>query len=87
MRGRQSTDLDGSRSLLTLGGNMKEFQELIQRRGQYYFIEGTGRNLKHRCPDDLTDDLRINSNNMPYKGRLKNNAIVIILYHLKIGLK
>jgi hypothetical protein len=66
---------------------MKEFQELIQRRDQYYFIEGTGRNLKHRYPDDLTDDLRINSNNMPCKGRLNNNAIVIILYHLKIGLK
>jgi len=82
VRGRQSTNLDGSRLLLTLGDNMKEVPELIQGRGQYYFIEGTGRNLKHRYPNDLADDLWINRDNMTCNGRLKDNAIVIILRHL-----
>jgi hypothetical protein len=80
--GEQSTNLDGSRSLHTLGNNMKEFPELIQGKGQYYFIEGTGRNLKHRYPNDLADDMWINQDNMPHNGRLKDNAIVIILHHL-----
>jgi hypothetical protein len=61
---------------------MEELSELIQRRGQYYFIEGTGRNLKHWYPNDLADDLWINQDNMPCNGRLKDNAIVIMLHHL-----
>jgi len=80
--GRQSTNLDGSRLLLTLGDNMKEFPKLIQGKGQYYFVEGIGRNLKHRYPNDLADDLWINRDNMPRNGRLKDNAILIILHHL-----
>jgi hypothetical protein len=63
---------------------MKEFPELIQERGQYYFIEGIGKNLKHRYCNDLADDLWINRDNMSRNGRLKDNAIFIILHHLKM---
>jgi hypothetical protein len=68
--GRQSTNLDGRRSLLTLGVSMKEFPELIQGRRQYNFIIRTGRDLKNRYSNDLADNLRINHNNMPCNGRL-----------------
>jgi hypothetical protein len=45
------------------------------------------RNLEHRYPNELTDDLRINSDNMPYKGGLKNYLAVIILNYLEMGIK
>jgi hypothetical protein len=61
---------------------MKELPELIQRRSQHNFIEGTGGNLKHWQPNNLANDLRINHNNMPRNIRLKNNATVLILHHL-----
>jgi hypothetical protein len=87
VRGRQSTNLDGSRSLLTLGDNMKKFPELIHGRRQNNVIKRTSRYLEHRHPDDLADDLRINHDNMPCKGGLKNNAIIIILHNLEIGIE
>jgi len=58
--GRQGTDPDGSGMLLSLRDNMEEFSKIIQRRRQYYLIVRAGRNLEHRHPDELTDDLRIN---------------------------
>jgi ribosome-binding protein aMBF1 (putative translation factor) len=67
--GRQSTNLDGRRSLLTLGDNIKEFPELIQGRRQYNIIR-TGRDLKNWHSNDLADNLRINHNNMPCNCRL-----------------
>jgi len=66
---------------------MKEFPELIQGRRQNNVIERTGRYLKHGYPDDLVDDLRINHDNMPYKGGLKDNANVIILHNLEMGIE
>jgi len=86
VQGRQSTDLDGSRSLFTLG-NMKEFPELIQGRWQNNFIVRAGKNMEYWHSNDLADNLRINHNNMPDNGKLYDNAIVIILHDLKIGLK
>jgi hypothetical protein len=41
--------------LLTQWNNVKELPELLQRRGQYYFIEGTDRSLKDRYPNDLAE--------------------------------
>jgi hypothetical protein len=51
-------------------GHMKELLELIQRRSQHHFIEGTSGNLKHWHPNNLADDLRINHDSMPYNRRL-----------------
>lgn len=80
VRGRQSTNLDGRSSVLTLRDNMEELPELIQGRSQHHFIEGIGKNLEHRHPNNLADDLMINHNNMPCNRRLYDNHIVIILY-------
>jgi hypothetical protein len=73
--------------VLTLRDNMKELPELIQGRSQHHFIEGTGKNLKHRHPNNLADDLMINHKNMPCNRRLYDNHIVIILHHLKMSIK
>jgi hypothetical protein len=67
---RQGTNLDGRCSLLALQDSMKELLELIQRRSQHHFIEGTCENLKDWHPNNLDEDLRINHNNMPCNGRL-----------------
>jgi len=82
VQGRQSTNPDSRSSLRTLWDSTKELLELIQRRSQHNFIEGTGRNLKHWHPNNLADDLRINHNNRPHNSRLKNNATVLILHYL-----
>jgi hypothetical protein len=70
VRGRQSTNPDGRSSLLALWDSMKELPKIIQGRSQHHFIEGTDRNLEHRHPNNLADDLRINHNNMPCNRRL-----------------
>jgi hypothetical protein len=84
--GRQGTNPDGSDMLLSLRDNMEEFSEIIQRR-QYYLIVRADRNLEHMHPDELTDELRINSDNLPFHRGLKNHATVIILNNLKISIK
>jgi hypothetical protein len=87
VQGRQGTDPDGSGTLLTLRDSMEKFSELIWRRRQYNLIVWAGRNLEHRHPDELTDDLRINSDNMPCKGGLKNHPVVIIMNYLEMSIK
>jgi hypothetical protein len=82
--GRQGTDPNGSGTLLSLRDNIEKFSEIIQRRRQYYLIVRAGRNLEHRNPDELTDDLRINSDNMPIHKGLKNQPTVIIQNNLEI---
>jgi hypothetical protein len=86
-RGRQGTDPDGSGTLLTLRDSMEKFSEIIHRRRQNYLIVWTGRNLEHRHPDELIDDLRINSDTMPFHRGLKNHPTVIILYNLVISIE
>jgi hypothetical protein len=85
--GRQGTDPNGSGTLLSLRDNIEKFSEIIQRRRQYYLIVRAGRNLEHRNPDELTDDLRINSDNMPIHKGLKNQPTVIIQNNLEISIK
>jgi hypothetical protein len=86
VRSRQGTNPDGSGMLLTLRDSL-ELSEIIQRRRQDYLIMWADRKLEHRHPNGLTDDLRINSDNMPIYRGLKNQAAVIILYYLEISIK
>jgi hypothetical protein len=71
----------------TLRHSLKELSEIIQRRRQDYFIVRVGRLLKHRYPNDLVDDIRINCNDVTIHRGLKNQPMVIILHDLKIGIK
>jgi len=85
MRGRQGTNPNGSGTILSLRDSIEKFSEIIQRKRQYYLIVSAGRNLEHRHPDELTDDLRINSDTMPAHRGLKNQPAVIILNNLEIS--
>jgi len=87
VRSRQGTDPDSSGTLLTLRDSLEKFSEIIQRWMQDYLIIWAGRKLKHMHPDDLTDDLRINNDNMPIHRGLKNQLVVIILNNLEISIK
>jgi len=73
--------------LHTLRDSLEKLSKINQRRRQDYLIIWAGRNLEYRHPNDLTDDLRINSDNMPIHSGLKNHLPVIILNNLKIGIK
>jgi hypothetical protein len=73
--------------LLTLRGSLEKFSEIIQKRRQDYLIAWAGRKLKHRHPNELTDDLRINSDNMSFHRGLKNQPALIILNNLEISIK
>jgi hypothetical protein len=85
--GRQGTDHDGSVTLLTLRDSLEKFSEIIQRMRQDYLIVWAGRKLKHRHSNDLTNDLRISSDNMSFHRGLKNHPTVIILNNLEISIK
>jgi hypothetical protein len=66
---------------------MEEFPEIIQRWRQHYLVVGAGRNLKHWDSDDVTDDLRINSDEMACNGGLEHHSMIIILHHLQVGVE
>jgi len=82
--GRHGTNPDGSGTFLTLRDSLEKFFEIIQRRRQDYLIVWASRKLEHRHPDELTDDLRINSDT--FHGGLKNHPGVIILNNLEISI-
>jgi hypothetical protein len=50
-------------------------------------IVWAGRNLEHWDSDDVTDDLRINSDEMAYNGGLKHHSMIVILNHLQVGIE
>jgi hypothetical protein len=85
--GRQGTNHDGGRGLLALGNGMKEFPKIIQGRRKHHLIVWVGRNLEHWDSDDVTDDLRINSDDMAYNGGLKHQSTIIVLYHFQVGVE
>jgi hypothetical protein len=84
---RQGPNPDGHRSLLALGNSLKEFPEIIQGRRKHHLIVWAGRNLEHWDSDDVTDDLRINSDDVACHGGLKHQSTIIVLHHFQIGVE
>jgi hypothetical protein len=82
--GRQGTNLNGYRALLAIGNGMEEFPELIQGRRKYQLIVWGARNLEHWDSDDVTDDLRINSNRIASYGGMKHHSVIIVLHHFQV---
>jgi len=70
-----------------LGNGTEEFPEIIQGWRKYHLIVCAGRNLEHWDSDDVTDDLRINSDELAYNGGLKHHSMIIILHHLQVGVE
>jgi hypothetical protein len=87
VRSKQGTNPDGSGTLFTLRDILEKFSEIIQGRRQDYLIVWAGKKLEHRNPNEMTDDLRINSDNMSFYRGLKNHLAVIILNNLEISIK
>jgi hypothetical protein len=80
----QGTNPNRSGTLFSLRDSMKEFSEIIQRWRQDYLIIWTGKNLEYWHPDELTDDLGINSDNISVHRRLKDCAMMISLNNLEV---
>jgi hypothetical protein len=80
----QGTNPNRSGTLFSLRDIMKEFSEIIQRWRQDYLIIWTGKNLEYWHPDELTDDLGINSDNISVHRRLKDCAMMISLNNLEV---
>jgi len=85
--GRQGTNPDGSRAFLALGNGMEEFPKIIQGWRKHHLIVWAGRNLEQRDSDDVTDDLRINSNEVAWNGGLKHHSVIIVLHHFQVGIE
>jgi hypothetical protein len=73
--------------LFSLWNGMKEFSEIIQRRRYEHLIIWVARDLEDRDSYELTDDLGINCDSIPFNSGLKYQPVVIILYHLKVGIE
>lgn len=66
---------------------MEEFLEIIQGRRKHHLIVWPGKNLEHWDSDDVTDDLRINSDDMACNGGQKHQSTIIVLHHFQIGVE
>jgi len=66
---------------------MEEFSEIIDRWRKHHLVERTGGQIKNWYPDKLTDDMRINSNDVSINIRLQYNPMHFIFSHLQVGIK
>jgi hypothetical protein len=82
MRGRQGTDPYGGSTLFSLWDCMEELSKIVHRRRKHHLIIGTAGQLKDWYPKEVTDDLRINSYDVPVNGGLQYQPTLIILCHL-----
>jgi hypothetical protein len=87
VRGGQGTDLDGGGALFSMWNCVEKLSKIIHRRRKYHLIVRALRYLENRNSNDLTDDLGINSDNMPSNSGLKHQPAVIIPNHLEVGIE
>jgi len=66
---------------------VEKLSEIIHRWRQYHLIVRTRRQLENRDSYELTDDLGINSDNMPANSGLKHQPEVIVLHDLEVGIE
>jgi len=88
MRGREGNNLDMSMSsLMTLWMSIKVIPMRLYARRLHNLYERIGWNSKHKNPDDGTDNLRVNLNDVPLNSSLKNNPTIIFLNYLQVPIK
>jgi hypothetical protein len=85
--GGQGTNPDGSRALLALGNGMEEFPKIIQGWRKHHLIVWACQNFEHWDSDDVTDDLRINRDEMACNEGLKHHFVIIILHQFHVGVE
>jgi hypothetical protein len=76
---RQCADLDGGSTLFSLWKCMEELSEIVHRGRKHHLIIRTAKQLKDWYSDEVTDDLGINSDDMPVNSGLKYQPMVIVL--------
>jgi hypothetical protein len=82
MRKRQCADPDGGSTLFSLWNCMTEFSEIVHRGRKHHLIIRAAGQLKDWYSNEVTDDLGINSDDMPVNSGLKYQPTVIILHRL-----
>jgi hypothetical protein len=82
MRGRQGINPDGGSTLFSLWNCMKELSEIVHRGRKHHLIIRTVGQLKHWYADEVTDDLGINSDDMPVNNGLQYQPTIIVLRYL-----
>jgi hypothetical protein len=63
---------------------MEELSEIVHRWRKHHLIVRTSRQIKARYPDELTDDLGINSDDVFVNSGLQYHPMLVILSHLKV---
>jgi hypothetical protein len=82
MRRRQCADPDGGSTLFSLWNCMEELSEIVHRGRKHHLIIRTTGQLKDWYSDEVTDDLGINSDDIPVNSGLKYQPTIIVLCHL-----
>jgi hypothetical protein len=70
MRGWQGADPDDGSTLFSLWDCMEELSEIVHRGRKHHLIIRTAGQLKDWYADEVTDDLGINSDDMPVNSGL-----------------
>jgi hypothetical protein len=87
MRGRQGTNPDGGSTLFFLWNCMKELLEIVHRGRKHHLIIRTAGQIKDWNAYEVTDDLGINSDDVPVNSGLQYHPTIIILCHLQVGIE
>jgi hypothetical protein len=82
MRKRRCTDPDGGTTLFSLWNCMEELTKIVHRGRNYRLIIRTAGQLKDWYSDEVTNDMGINSDDMPVNSGLKYQPTVNVLRHL-----
>jgi len=87
MSGRQCADPDGGSTLFSLWNCMEELLEIVHRGRKHHLIIRTARQIKDWNAYEVTDDLGINSDDVPINSGLQYHPTIIILRHLQVGIE
>jgi hypothetical protein len=66
---------------------MEELSEIIHRGRKHHLIIRTVKQIKDWNAYEVTDDLGINSDDVPIKNGLQYHPMFIILRHLQVGIE
>jgi len=66
---------------------MKELSEIVHRGRKHHLIIRTAGQIKDWYAYEVTDDMGINSDDVPVNSRLQYHPTIIILRHLQVGIE
>jgi hypothetical protein len=87
MNGRQCANPDGGSTLFSLWNCMEELSEIVHRGRKHHLIIRTAGQIKDWNAYEVTDDLGINSDDVPVNSGLQYHPTIIILHLLQVGIE